>query len=233
MARSYRAYRWKRREEPRNLHVEQIRGTGDARAAFRRRLDRNDDLLGPLPAERAELRTLHVEKGGVERRARGEERPGPGQHLVAAQRRRRLLNGCLRSTHAPTSIDVSTALGSYRNGTSSRNADPSPGDDASEMSPCTSRASRCASASPNPAPPCWRVIVPSTCLNSSNTSRWASGGIPIPVSSTRYTARSPTTCSETRTEPSCVNFNALSSSADNARAIVRRSFSIGSTVSGS
>src|SRR5215208_3597743 len=100
MASSWHDHWRKRREEARDLHVEQVRRRRHARAgAFGGGRHGDHDLLTSLAAERAEVRALAVEEGGVDRRARREKRLRERQYVLAAQRRRRLLQGALGSAH--------------------------------------------------------------------------------------------------------------------------------------
>ncbi len=67
------------------------------------------------------------------------------------------------------------------------------------------------SDSPMPAPSWPREIIPGTRWNRSKILASSSGGMPIPVSATTSTASSPSSRSETRIEPTEVNFTALDS----------------------
>ena len=63
--------------------------------------------------------------------------------------------------------------------------------------------------SPSPVPPNSLAMVASPCWNSANTVSILSGGMPIPVSATRYRSSSPCSSTAISTCPSRVNFNAL------------------------
>ena len=98
--------RWKRGEETRDLHVEQIRGAGDARAvAVRCRTHADHDFLTALAAKRAEVGPFFVEERRVERRPAREKRLGQRSSTSAGlDRRRRFLKRALRCAHESQSL---------------------------------------------------------------------------------------------------------------------------------
>src|SRR5687767_9903614 len=72
----------------------------------------------------------------------------------------------------------------WRSGRVSVKVEPCPGVLATPMSPPIRRARRRAMARPSPVPPCSRVLLASTCSNSSKIKPSLSVGMPMPVSAT-------------------------------------------------
>src|SRR6185436_11642426 len=84
---SSRRTRWRQRcKEARDLLVEEIAGSGDARSvapldASHRRFDSNEQLLATLPPERSECGPLLLEKGGIDVETARKEFLRSTQHL--------------------------------------------------------------------------------------------------------------------------------------------------------
>src|SRR4029077_3170074 len=87
--------------------------------------------------------------------------------------------------------------------------EPLPTSDSTVMRPpCSSTILR-EIDSPRPVPPFLRVLVLSTCWNSSKILAWSAAAMPGPVSTTDSSKRSPTLSARISTPPWSVNFRAL------------------------
>src|SRR6476661_9305526 len=87
-----------RREEARDLHVEQIGRDGHARRTVMR-CGGDDELLTTLPAEGDEGRPLAIEEGGVEAVPPGEELLRLREHFRGGERGAELLERALGLVH--------------------------------------------------------------------------------------------------------------------------------------
>src|SRR6266404_887260 len=104
---------------------------------------------------------------------------------------------------------AASSIGAALIGTETLKVEPEPSSDSTEMRPPCSSTMRREIDRPSPVPPFLRVLVLSTCWNSSKILAWSAGAMPGPESTTDMSKRSPFCAARISTPPWSVNLMAL------------------------